>query len=150
MTKGRQLILSLLLINSWDHIARTSTCSAAEISVQSWEESLTLLQLYTRPSSQPLSRLIELRRGAALRAAVPQVKKPPEERGVENKSPCHFHSLVISSAVPTEAEGAPGDRRNGREQPGQPMGAAVPARQARPGHHSQSARHGPSGPKGTG
>lgn len=111
MTKGRQLILGLLLINSWDYFARTSTRSAAETLVQSWEENLTLLQLYTRPSSQPLfSAHLALHRSSPLSCGA------TSERGVENKSPCHLHSVVISSGsvVPTEAKGAPGDRRNGK------------------------------------
>lgn len=116
-------------------------------------ENLTLLHLYTRPSSQPLSWLIQLCRAASLWVATPQVKKPPEERGVENKSPCHFHSLVISSGSvgPTEAKGAPGDRRNGEGAAwkADPSGA-VPARHTQPGHHFQSARRGRSGPKGRG
>lgn len=87
---------------------------------------------------------------------MPQVKKPLEERGVENKFPCHFHSVVInsSSVVPTEAKGAPGDSRNrkGMLQPGKHiLSSVVPARHdSQPGYHFQSAQKGQSGPKGRG
>lgn len=101
VTKGKQHVLGLALINSWEPFATTSTCFAEVLG--------------TEPSSfssvpdpaDSSSRLLWLLGAAALSAPVPRVRKPLDRRGVESESPCHFH--------PVEARGAPGDSRKGKE-----------------------------------